>query len=385
MNRATLVRKSLFRKKVRASLLILSIAIAFFIFGALGAFYKAFNSGVEVAAADRLVTVNKINFTVTMPLAYQARVAQVEGVRNVSHASWFGGYYQEPQNFVQTFAVDPETYLIAYDELVVPPDQRAAFLADRTCLAAGRALANQYGWSLGDRIPLLSNIWQQQDGSSAWDFTICAIFDADDDAVPTNYAIFHYDYFNETLAFNRDQLGWLIVSTTDPALNAEVSQAIDALFANSPAETETTTEAAFTQAFLEQIGNIGLILTSVIGAAFATILMIVGTTMVLAVDERTKEIAVMKTLGFTAPSIFAMTLGEVFLLSLLGGLIGLGLAWTLVSLAAESLAGFIPGLGISLDIALIALALMVGLALLTGLLPAMRAMNVQISTALGKL
>ncbi|MEE2566276.1 ABC transporter permease [Hyphobacterium marinum] len=384
MNDATLVRKGLFRKKMRAVLLILSILIAFLIFGVLGAFYSVFTAGVDVAAANRLVTVNRINFTMSMPFAYWGRVQQVEGVDNVTHASWFGGYYQEPRNFVQSFAVDPESYLAAYPELVMPEDQRQAFLTNRTCLLVGADLAGQFSWSVGDRIPLLSNIWQKRDGSSSWDFDICAIFDGNEATVPANYAMFHYDYYNEDLAFNNDQIGWMVINTTDPSVNDRVAREIDNLFANSPAETETSTEAAFNQAFLEQFGNIALILVLVIGAAFATILMIVGTTMVMAINERTKEIAVMKTLGFNEGRIFGMVLSESILLSLIGGLIGLGLATLMVTGAAAALAGFLPGLSMPLSVVLVAIALMIGLGLVTGIVPAINATRIRIVEALGK-
>ncbi len=384
MNDATLIRKGLFRKKLRAILLMVSIMIAFLIFGALGAFYTVFTAGVDVAAANRLITVNRINFTVSMPFAYWGRVQQVEGVENVSHASWFGGYYQEPRNFVQSFAVDPESYLAAYPELVMPDEQRTAFLNTRTCLAVGADLATQFGWSLGDRIPLLSNIWQKTDGSSSWEFDICAIFDGDEATVPANYAMFHYEYYNEALAFNTDQLGWMIVNTTYPSINERVGRDIDALFANSSAETETSTEAAFNQAFLEQFGNIALVLVLVIGAAFATILMIVGTTMVMAINERTKEIAVMKTLGFNEGRIFRMVLSESILLSLIGGLIGLGLATLMVTGAAAALAGFLPGLAMPMSVVLTALALMIGLGVITGIIPAINATRIRIVEALGK-
>lgn len=308
MNDATLIRKNLFRKRLRAILLIVSILVAFLIFGMLGAMQNAFSMGTGAAAQERLVTVNRINFTVALPYAYWDRIRQVEGVRVAAPASWFGGYYQEPQNFVQSFAVDPESYLDAYPELVIPDDQRQAFVEGRTCALIGRALATQYGWSVGERIPIMSNIWQQRDGGQAWELDICGIFDDADGTYPTNYLMLHFEYFNESLAFGRDSFHWITVATTDASQNDRISQDIDALFANSPAETATTTEAAFNEAFMEQFGNISLILTWVIAAAFSTILMIVGTTMVMAVNERTREIAVLKTLGFSAPRIFRMVL-----------------------------------------------------------------------------
>lgn len=385
MNDATLVRKGMFRKVLRAILMMVSIAIAFFIFGMLGAIYNAFTGGIDVAAANRLVTVNKINFTVSMPYAYYGRVQQVEGVANVAHANWFGGYYQEPANFAQTFAVEPETYLRAYPELLIPDEQRAAFINGRTCMVAGEMLAMQYGWSVGDRIPLSSNIFQNTQGTNVWELDVCAIFTADDAAVPTNYALFHYEYYNESLAFAQNSIGWMIVNTADPALNDQVISDIDALFANSPAETETTTEAAFNQAFLEQLGNITLILLWVIGAAFASILVIVGTTLFLSINERTKEIAVLKTLGFTSSRIFRMILAESMLLSIIGGVVGLGLATLLVWAVSPALSGFVPGLGVSSETLIQGAILFTAFGLATGFFPAFNAMRLRIVDAFSKL
>ena len=384
MNDLTLIRKNLFRKKLRAILLTLSIMIAFLIFGVLGAFYKVWTSGAEVAADNRLVTVNKINFTVSMPYAYWGRVQALDGVEHAGHASWFGGYDQDPTQFVQTFANSPEEYLNTYPELVFGEGQREAFIANRTCLAVGTDLLAQYGWSLGDRIPLLSNIWQKTDGTSSWEFDICAVFDGNADNIPANYAMFHYDYYNEALAFNQDQVGWIVVTTTDASLNDQVMREIDAMFANSPAETETSTEAAFNEAFANQFGNIALILLFVVGSAFTTILIIVGFTMVTAINERTGEIAVMKTLGFPAPRIFRMVLAESVLLSLIGGLIGLGLATLMINGVAAAAAAFLPGLSMPNDVLMVGIGLAVFLGLVTGLVPAINAQRVKIVTALGK-
>ena len=384
MNDLTLIRKNLFRKKLRAILLTLSILIAFLIFGVLGAFYSVWTSGGAVAADNRLITVNRINFTVSMPYAYWTRVSALDGVDNVSQANWVGGYYQDPTQQVQTFAVDPETYLTAYPELTMPAEQRQAFLETRDCLLVGTDLAAMYGWSVGDTIPLLSNIWQKTDGSASWEFNICAIFDAEDDKVPANYALFHYDYYNEALAFNTDQVGWLIINTTDASLNEQVSRAVDEMFANSPAETETTTEAAFNEAFANQFGNIALILLFVVGSAFTTILIIVGFTMVTAINERTGEIAVMKTLGFPAPRIFRMVLAESVMLSLVGGLLGLGLAHLLINAVAGFLAAFLPGFALSAMVFWGGVGLAVLLGLLTGIVPAINAQRVKIITALSK-
>ncbi len=384
MNDLTLIRKSLFRKKTRAILLILSIMTAFLIFGALASIDRVLNSSEELSRADRLVTVNKINFTQTLPYAYWGRVQGVDGVQAVTHASWFGGYFQDVRNFVQAFAVDLDSYLEVYPELEITADQRAALAERRDCVAVGADLAEQYNWNVGDRFPLSSNIWRQDNGSSAWDVEVCAIMTITGQDLPTNYLLLQYDYYNEALAFNRDQIGWMIMLTGDPGLNDGVSQRIDEMFANSPAETETTTEAAFSQAFVEQLGNIGLILSLVVSAAFATILMIVGTTMVMAINERTKEVGVMKTLGFSSSRIFTHVLSESVLLSLVGGLLGLGLAVLLLGGIAQVAGGQLPGLGVGRETWIQALGLMLAFGLVTGFVPALNAMRLKIVDALGK-
>lgn len=384
MNDFTLIRKNLFRKKMRAFLLLFSIMIAFFIFAVIGSFNRVLNSGVELAAADRLIAMNSTGFTQSLPYAYWARVQGLEGVRNASHMSWFGGYYQEPVQVVQSFAVDPETFLSAYPEFLIPDDQREAFLSERDCLLVGQTLATQYGWSVGDRVPMLSNIWQKTDGTSSWDFNICAIYTGSEPEMATSAAYLNYDYYNEALAFNKDRVGMIVVNTEDATLNDQIANAIDDMFANSSAQTNTSTEAAFSQAFINQIGNIGLILIYVIGAAFGIILLIVGTSLVLAISERTKEIAVMKTLGFPAPRIFRMVLIESVMLSLVGGLLGVGLAALILQGMAPQLAAVMPGLVVTPGIFGIALALMIGFGVITGIGPAMNAHRVRIVDALGK-
>ena len=379
-----LIVQNLRRKAFRTSLMVVAIFIAFFIFGMLGSFNKVFNAGVDLSAANRLVTVNKINFTVAMPYAYINRVRAIEGVEVASWANWFGGYYQDPTNFVQAFAVDPESWLQAYPELIVAPEDRSAFLSDRASVLIGEAVATQYGWEKGDLIPLSSNIFSQAGGDNTWQLNVAGTFQGADTQAQTNYVIFHWENFNETVTFGNDQIGWMVVATSSPDINDQVINAIDSQFANSSAETETTTEEAFSKAFIAQIGNIGLIVSSVVGAAFATILMIVGTTMVMAVRERTKEIAVMKTLGFTSPRISRLVIGESLLLTLIGGLLGIGASWLAITVLASAVAGILPGFALMPDTVLIAVGLMVLLGLITGAAPAYNALNIKIAEALSK-
>ena len=384
MNDGTLMRKNLFAKKLRTSLLLISIFVAFLIFGMLWSFDRLLNSGVDTAQANRLVTVNKINFTVAVPVPYVERIRNVEGVRVAAGASWFGGYYQEPRNFLQTFAVQPEPYLDASPELILPAEQREAFLADRTGLLVGRAVADQYGWAVGDNIPIRSSIWQNQDGTDTWQFTVHGIFDGESDLTPTNYAMFHQEYFDESRTFGNYSLSWVLVVTASPELNDQVSRDIDAMFANSPAETETSTEASFNAAFLEQFGNIGLIITGVSAAALASILMIVGNTLVLAIRERTKDIAVMKTLGFPEGRVLRMVLGESMFLSVIGAAAGLGAAALLIVGIKQAAPGQMPGLSMTPSIAVAGMALALVFGFVTGILPALNATRINIATALGK-
>ena len=177
MNDLVLIAKNLFRKKLRAILMLVSILIAFLIFGVLAGFERAFNAGEDIAAADRLMVVNKINFTQPLPIAYFNRVRGIEGVRQVTHFNWFGGYYQEPKNFLVVMAVDPETYMQVYDDLIaIPADARQAFVRERTGALVGEAMLKKWGWKVGDRVPIMSNIFTQKNGSRTWDFTIVGTF-----------------------------------------------------------------------------------------------------------------------------------------------------------------------------------------------------------------
>ena len=386
MNDFDLVRKNLFRRKLRAALMIVSILIAFMIFGVLAGFYRAFTAGEDRAAADRLITVNKINFTQPMPIAYFNRVRAVDGVRQVTHANWFGGYYQDPKNFLMTLAIEPATYFDLYrSELDIPPEQLQAFISDRSSAVIGESMARKWGWKVGDRVPVASNIFtQRSNGSHTWDFTIAGIVKGKAEQVSTDFLLFQYAYFDETRSFGKDTIGWLILQTNSPENNDRVAKTIDAMFANSTAETSTDTEKAFGKAFAAQFGNIALIVFLVVGAAFVTILMIVGNTMALSIRERTREIGVLKTLGFSGPRILRMVLGESVLLALLGGLPGLAIAALITIALRASLANIAPAFAVSPVIALEGIALMIALGLFTGVIPALNAMRLKIATALGR-
>jgi putative ABC transport system permease protein len=385
MNDLLLIRKNLFRKKLRAILMLFSILIAFLIFGVLAGFERAFNAGEDVAAADRLMVVNKINFTQPLPIAYLNRVRAIGGVRQVTHFNWFGGYYQEPKNFLIVMAVEPESYMQVYqDQIDVAADARQAFIRERTGVLVGEAMLKKWGWKVGDRVPIMSNIFTQKNGSRTWDFTIVGTIVARKPNVDTNFMVLQYEYFNETQNLGRDLIGWMALNTSSPSQNDRVAKAIDQMFANSLYETSTDTEKAFNKAFAAQLGNIALIVALVVGAAFATILMIVANTMVMAVRERTREIGVLKTLGFSGGRIVRLILGEAVLLAILGGLPGIALAALFAAAMETSVGNFIPGFAVTPGIALNAILLMLGFGLATGLIPAITGMRLKIATALGR-
>ena len=384
MSDFALIYANLWRKGLRTSLLLFAIFIAFLIFSVLASVHSAFYGSTGDSTQNRLVTVNRINFTETLPEAHFNRVQSIEGVDAITHASWFGGYYQEPKNFIQTFAVEPESYLDVHPEVILSDKERQDWLNDRSGVIIGEALASSYGWEVGQQIPLLSNIWQRDDQTFLWTLNISGIFTGQDPTAPTNYALLHYDNFNEPKAFARDQIGQLIMRVSSPELMETLPGVIDEQFANSAFETETVTEDQFAEGFRAQFGAIGLILFSVIGAAFVAILLIVGNTMVMAVRERTREIAVMKTLGFPNPRIFRIVLGESILLATMGGALGIAAGWALVTASSEQAEVFLPGLAISGSIIAIGIGIMSALGVITGAVPALSAMRLRIIDALSR-
>ena len=385
MNDFFLIRRNLFRNKLRAALMIVVIAIAFAIFGVLAAFERAFEAGQNSSEDDRLVVVNKINFTRPLPVAYYDYVRRIKGVREASYAIWFGGYYQDPKNKLIVVVVEPQTYIRVVDtDFDLTPKMREAFLRDRTAALVGQAMAQKWGWKVGDRIPIASSFHVQKNGSRTWDMTIVGIFDKRKPYVGTNRMIFRYDYFNETRAFGKDMIGWIFLRVRSRDDAERVAKAIDQGFANSSYETTTETEKAFNKAFATQFGNIALLVQLVVGAAFAIILLIVGSTMATAVHERSREIAVLKTLGFSKGRVLRLVLGETLLLAFVGGVPGLLIASLVLMSERDSLVGFMPGMSLDPSVFMLGLALMAGLGLATGIVPALGAFRLKPATTLSR-
>lgn len=384
MNDLFLMRKNLFRTPVRTSLLMVSILIAFLIFSVLFSFNHAINNFNSLP--NRLITLSKINFTETLPMAHYDRVARTEGVAVATHLNWFGGYYQDPvRGFMPVFAVDPETYYEVYkDDLPITEEAKKAFFTERTAMLAAEPVAEKWGWKVGDTIPLNSNIFSQTDGSRVWDFKLVGTIPTEPGSSQTGSVLINYDYFNETISFGRDQIGWIAFLTQSASINDQVINAIDSRFANSSDETSTQDEAAFNKSFAAQLGDIGLVTTLVVGAAFAAILLIVGTTMALAVRERTKEMGVMKTLGFSSPRILRLVLGESLLLAFLGAGLGVGIAALILGLMSSGSGSNGPPIYFAPEVILPCALIALALGLVTGALPALEAYRMRIVDALGR-
>ena len=371
-----LIWRNLMRKKIRTVLTFLSIFIAFVLFGGLLAVKTAFGVGVEIAGVDRMIMIHKVSLIQPLPESYGRKILAVDGVADIAHAVWFGGVYQDPKNFFASMAVSPEAFLRVHPEIRMPEEQKEAWLGNRMGALVGRQTADRFGWRLGDRIPLQGTIFRTPD-ESAWEFVVEAIYDAEKGFDKTNF-FFHHKYLTEGIG-QEGFVGWYILKIDDPARSAEIAKEVDALFANSPAETKTTTEKAFAQGFANQIGNVGQIVIWVLVVVFFTLLLVAGNTMALSVRERLSELGVLKTLGFTDSQVMGMVLGESYLLTLLGGGAGLALA-TVVTRSLDF--SILPNLYLPSSGVWAGVVLLLVMGFVAGAIPAFQAQRLTIVDAL---
>lgn len=372
----------LFRKRARAILTMASLVVAFLLFGLLQAVQSAFVAGVDVSNAGRLITNGRYSIIDLLPISHAQRIAATPGVEAVTHATWFGGQYQDPANFFPKFPVEPEAYLDLYPEIMLSAAQREAFINTRTGVVVAKGLADRFQWSIGDRIPIIADIWQGKDGNT-WQFDLVGIYELPEDSNLGDSMLINYSYFDENRAGAQGQVGWFISRMSDPNQAGEVAAAIDQQFLNSNNETKSATEQEFFLSFAKQIGNIGLIVTAILGAVFFTIVLVTGNTMSQAVRERIPELAVLKTLGFSNQKVLALVLSESVLLSLIGGGIGLLIAFVLVPGVAQAMRGFLPGMAFTPGALGLGVVVAVVLGVVVGLFPALKAMRLSIVDALG--
>jgi putative ABC transport system permease protein len=377
-----LIWKNLWRRKLRTLFTLLSIVASFATFGVLSAVDKAFTSGVEAAGADRLVTNHKVSIIQPVPISYFERIKTVPGVEAVSYANWFGGIYQDPKNFFGQMAVDHETFLDLYPEYRLPEDQKKAWMTERSGALIGRSLADRFGFKVGDKIPIQPTIYRKPDGSGLWEFTVSGIYEGAQKSTDTSSMYFHWDYLNEGMGGRLGLVSWYVLRVSDPKQADAVSDRVDALFANSPAETKTQTEKAFAQSFADQVGNVGAIVRAVLVAAFFTMLLVAGNTMAQAVRERTSELAVLKTLGFPQRLVMGLVLAESCVIAILGGSLGLLIALGIIPVVGKALRSFLPVFFLPTRDLVIGVALIFVFGIVAGLLPAAQAMRLRIVDAL---
>ena len=378
-----LVWGNLKRKKSRTALTLLSILVAFILYGMLCAIKEAFTGGIAMAGADRLVVRHKVSLIMTLPVTYGPRMEKVPGVASAVSFTWFNGIYQnEPKNFFGSFPTEPEPFLALYPEILVPEEQKQAWLKTRNGAIVGRSLVDRFKWKVGQRIPLVSPIWRRE-GDGAWEFEIVGIYDGAKKATDTSGFYFRYDYFDEGRVNGKGLVGWYGVRVSDPDRAAEVAKAIDDGFANSPHETKAEPEGAFMQGFAQQIGDIGTILIFVLSAVFFTILLVAGNTMAQSVRERTEELGVLKALGFTNERVLALVLIESCVIAGIAGLAGLAIAWAIAA-RGSPVPAMLPVFYLPVRYLVIGVGLVAGLGIVAGILPAIRAMRLQIAVALRK-
>ncbi len=324
-----LIIKNSFRHKLRAFLTIIGIAVAVTAFGLLRTVVTAWYAGVEASAVDRLIVRQAVSFIFPLPIAYKQQIEKIPGVKVVSYQNWFGGVYIDKNQFFARLAIDPATFRQVYPEYVVPDDEYATFEKERNACIIGRDIAKRYNLKIGDIMQIEGDIYPGQ-----WQFVVRAIYQPRDNTVDATQMLFHWDYVDEKMkqdAPGREgQVGWYIVKIDDASKSATISNEIDALFKNSDAETKTETERAFQQGFIAASGSIISAMNFMSFVIIGIIMLVLGNTMIMSARERTREYAVLKTLGFSGGRLIGLIAGESFLISVIGGAVGLALTLPLV-------------------------------------------------------
>jgi len=375
-----LILAHLARAKRRTFLTVSSIALALFLFCTLRTVTTSFDAAIRASDDTRLVVRHAASLVFPLPLAYRDRLAQMPDIESVGYGNWFGGFYQDPKNQFAQFAVDVPTFFRIYPEVLLPADQRAAFERERTACIIGRDLAKKYNWKLGDVVPITGTIYPGD-----WRMTVRGIYAGQTEDIDENTIFFNWDYLNEAMPEGRkNQVGiyWLRIRSASQAPG--VSDRVDAMFENSPQPTKTETEKAFQAGFISMMGNVSMLLAILGSAIVFAIVLVTVNTMMMAARERTTEIAVLKTLGFTDGLILKLVAGEALILSVVGGLLGCGLAYIIFRNADFTAGGFFPNFRVLPETVGFGMLLAVVMGLLSGIFPAVQASRLQIAGALRK-
>lgn len=375
MTHFRLVAANLGRHKRRTILTVLSVALALFLFASLRTVVTTIQAAARFGSARRLVTLSSTGLVFPLPKAYANRLAAVPGVEAVSWANWFGGRYGDGKRFFANFAIDPASYLDMYPEMVLPEDQKRAFLQERSSAIIGRRLTEIFGWQLGQNVTLQGTIWPGD-----WTFTIRGIYTPSDKVLNDDMMLFHHDYLEERADFR--MVGWYVLRIDDANRAAEVAKAVDDQFRNSTNPTKTGTEQAFNSSFATMWGNVSLLMGTIGLAVVFAILLVAANAMMMSARERTREVAVLKTIGFSDRALFGLVMAEAGIITLTGAVLGLGSAKLLYKVTDFNAAGFLPGFDVTPATLAIGTAVAVVLMLASGLVPAIRAARLPVVQAL---
>jgi len=370
------VVRNLSRHKLRSLLTAAILAVAIFLLASLHSVLRALDATVEEAGNDRAVVQSAVSLFVDLPLSYQEDIESVDGVARCGKLQWFGGYYRDPANFFAQFAVDAEAALDLYPELEITAGSREEFLTGRTACLVGEGLMNQFGWEVGDSVPLIGTIFTRTDGEP-WTFEIAAAYVPTKPAFDARTLFFHFEYLKESLdsgAARGPRGCGTYVLRLDPGVSpAAVMAEIDALFEKGPQRTQTIPESAFSAQFVSMWGNVPMFVSSIGGGVLLAVLLACINTMLLAARQQTRDVGVMKALGFSNGAMGGTLLAQSLLLAILGGGMGLGFAWLILATLGRGVQSFIPGLHLRPETVVLGAILTLIVGLLAGIVPAWRA------------
>jgi len=371
-----LVLANLGRHKRRVFLTISSVALALFLFASLRTVVTTLARSAQFGSARRLIVQNATGLVFPLPLSYGNRLKADKGITQVSWANWFGGRYGDGKRFFAQFAIDPTSYLSMYPEISVPEDQKQAFIRERSSAMIGRRLLDVFGWKLGQNVTIQGTIFPGD-----WTFTIRAVYTPTDPVINDDVLFFHHDYLEEKIG-RPGIAGWYVVEISDPNNAAGMAKMVDDQFRNSNAPTKTGTEQAFNASFATMWGNVSLLMGTIGMAVVFAILLVTANAMMMNARERTKEIAVLKTIGFGNGRLFSMVMLEAGIITVIGAIIGLGGAKLLYKTTNFNAAGFLPGFDVTTDTLLMGAGIALLLMLASGLVPAIRAARLPVVQAL---
>jgi putative ABC transport system permease protein len=380
-----LIFRNALRHRLRTGLTVLGIIVAIVAFGLLRTVVGAWYAGVDSATGStRLVTRNAISLVFPLPIHYGEKIRRIPGVKAVGYANWFGGVYISEKYFFPQFGVGPEAYLDLFPEFVISPEERTAFLRDRKACIAGRKLAAEYGWKIGDVIPLRGTIYPGE-----WNFVLRAIYQGADEKTDEAQFLFHWDYLNENLkragSDRADHVGIFMVGLKDADAAAEISREIDQTFKNSLAETLTETEKAFQLTFVAMTEAIVIAIQIVSFVVIVIIMAVMVNTMAMTARERRTEYATLKALGFGPRYMVLLIMGESLAISLGAGLIGTALTYPVAHVFAGMVGTIFPVFNVANETVFMAIAAALLVGVVAALIPAWRAVTVPIAEGLRSL